>query len=294
MTFVRILTVGTILLEMLSVSPSSFQESTLIAPGATVQLIATGFAFLEGPAADSNGGVYFTDIPNNRIHHWSSTDGVKIIKENSGGANGLRINSNSNLVVCEMESRRVTEINPHGESQVLADQFEGSRFNSPNDLWIDPKGGIYFTDPRYGATSNQEISGYHVYYIIPDRSEVRRVVNDLIRPNGIIGTPDGTRVYIADHGAGRTYRYTPTDNGSLSEKDLFVAQGSDGMTMDEHGNLYLTGPDITVYNSDGDIISSIAVPEPPSNLTFGGPEGTTLFITARTSLYSLELLVGGQ
>ena len=120
------------------------------------------------------------------------------------------------------------------------------------------------------------------------------VADDLVRPNGIVGTPDGGRVYVADHGTGRTYVYTPADDGSLTDKRLFVAQGADGMTMDDLGNLYLTGRDVTVYNPDGDPIGSTAVPETRANLTFGGPDGTTLFITARTSLYALEMMVSGQ
>jgi gluconolactonase len=121
-----------------------------------------------------------------------------------------------------------------------------------------------------------------------------QVTDDLVRPNGIIGTMDGTRLYIADHGAGRTYVYTRAHDGTLQEKRLFVPQGSDGMAMDERGNVYLTGSDITVYNPRGESVASIAVPEPPANLTFGGPDRTTLFITARTSLYALEMAVTGQ
>ena len=177
---------------------------------------------------------------------------------------------------------------------MLADRHQGRRLNSPNDLWVDPKGGVYFSDPRYGATDDQEIDGYHVYYVTPDRTAVRQVTDDLVRPNGIIGTPDGSRVYVADHGAGRTYVYAAADDGALTDKRLFVNQGADGMTMDERGNVYLTGEDVTVFSPAGELIGSIAVPEAPANLTFGGLEGTTLFITARTSLYAVDMTVTGQ
>ena len=280
-------------LSVLVASTASAQEASLIAPDATVERIATGFGFLEGPAADADGSLYFTDIPNSRIHRWTPDGGVTTFVEQSGRANGLRFDLDGNLIICEMGARRVTAISPRGDTSVLAEQFE-DRFNSPNDLWVDPRGGIYFTDPRYGATDDEEITGYHVYYISSDQSEIRRVAADLVRPNGIVGTPDGGRVYVADHGAVRTYVYMPAAEGSLTDKRLFVAQGADGMTMDELGNLYLTGRDITIYNPDGDPIGSIAVPETPANLTFGGPDGTTLFITARTSLYALEMMVSGQ
>ena len=143
-------------------------------------------------------------------------------------------------------------------------------------------------------TTTKRWTGTTFYYISPDRTEVRRVADDLVRPNGIVGTTDGSRVYIADHGAGRTYVYAATEDGSLTDKRLFASQGADGMTIDEMGNLYLTGQDITVYDTNGVRIASIAVPEPPANLAFGGADGTTLFITARTSLCAVGMTVTGQ
>ena len=270
------------------------QSPELLAPGATLEQIATGFGFLEGPAADSTGTLYFSDIPSERIHRWTLDDGVVTVREETGRTNGLQFDAEDNLLMCEMGGRRVTAIDPQGVLSVIVDELDGRRFNSPNDLWIDPNGGIYFSDPRYGPTDDLEMDGEHVYYISPDRQRVTQVTDNLVRANGIIGTTDGTRLYVADHGAGRTYVYTRTDDGTLREKRLFVTQGSDGMTMDERGNVYLTGSDITVYNPSGEPIASIAVPEPPANLTFGGPDRTTPFIAARTSLYALEMAVTGQ
>jgi gluconolactonase len=270
------------------------QDSTLIAPGATVERVRTGFGFLEGPAADADGNLYFTDVVNERIHRWSPTTGVTVFRERTGQANGLRIDLDGTLLVCEMANRRLTAVDQEGQLTILADRYEGQRFNSPNDLWVDPKGGIYFSDPRYGSTDDQEIKGSHVYYLSPDRGTLLRVTDDLVQPNGIIGTPDGSRVYVADQGAGRIWAYHPEVDGSLSDKRLFVSQGADGLTMDERGNLYLTGQDITIVDPTGRQIGSIAIPEPPANLAFAGPKGTTLFITARRSLYRVEMLVTGQ
>ncbi len=270
------------------------QDSNLIAPGAKVERVATGFGFLEGPAADPDGNLYFSDIVNERIHHWSPNTGVTVFREQSGRANGLRVNLDGTLLVCEMATRRVTAIDQDGRLTILADRYENLRLNSPNDLWVDPKGGIYFSDPRYGPTDDVEIRGNHVYYLSPDRETLLRVTDDLVQPNGIIGTPDGSRVYVADQGAGRVWVYRPDGDGSLGDKQLFISQGADGMTMDERGNLYLAGQDITIVDSSGRQIGSIAVPETPANLAFGGPEGTTLFITARRSLYRLEMQVTGQ
>ena len=279
---------------MLSVPPVHTQEDRLVEPDATVVRLAGNFGFTEGPAADADGNVYFTDIPTERILKWSPGEGITVFREFSGGANGLRVDRDGRLVVCEMGNRQITMIDMQGNVTVLADRFEGNRFNSPNDLWIDPRGGIYFSDPRYGATDDQEIKGYHVYYITPDRTMVRRVIDDLTSPNGMIGTRDGSRLYVADHAAGRTWVYTPQRDGSLTNKRLFASQGADGMTMDERGNLYLTGQDISIYNPDGIQIGSIAVREAPANLAFGGRGRKTLFITARTSLYAVQMTVTGQ
>ena len=248
---------------MLSVPPVHAQEDSLVEPDATVVRLAGNFGFTEGPAADADGNVYFTDIPTDRILKWSPGEGVTVFREFSGGANGLRVDRDGRLVVCEMGNRQITMIDMQGNVTVLADRFEGNRFNSPNDLWIDPRGGIYFSDPRYGATDDQEIRGYHVYYITPDRTMVLRVIDDLTSPNGIIGTADGSRLYVADDAAGRTWVYTPRRDGSLTNKRLFASQGADGMTLDERGNLYLTGQDISIYSPDGIQIGSIAVREDP-------------------------------
>ena len=275
-------------------SPAYPQESQLVAPGAKVQRLATGFGVLEGPAADADGTLYFSDVVNERVHRWSPETGITTFREGTGRANGLRVDLDGTLLVCEMANRRLTAIDPEGRLTVLADSYEGARFNGPNDLWADPRGGIYFSDPHYGTSATREIDGNHVYYLSPDRETLLRVTDDLVQPNGSIGTPDGSRVYIADQGAGQLWAYRPNPDGTLSEKRLFASQGADGMTMDERGNVYLTGQDITIFDPAGNPIASIGVPDPPANVTFGGPDGTTLFIAARTSLYRVEMLVTGQ
>jgi gluconolactonase len=270
---------------------------SLVKTGAEIRQLETGFGFVEGPAADRKGNVYFTDIPNNKIHIRTVNNELRTFRENSGAANGLAFLNDSTLVVCEGGNRRLTAISLKGEVTVLADQYEGKKLNSPNDIWIDPRGGMYFTDPRYGNRDNMELRE-DVYYLTPDRKELIRVIDDLVRPNGIIGTPDGRVLYVADRGDDANYRYSINEDGTLSGKTFFCSEGSDGMALDNRGNLYITSPlgspyRVSVFNAEGEKIEEIHVPEMPANVAFGGVRHDVLFITARTSLYAIQMNVRG-
>ena len=278
-------------------APVPTPEPNLIAPGAGLQRIATGFAFTEGPAPDPNGNVYFTDIPNNRIHVWSfKTARLTTFLENSQAANGLYFDAQGLLLACAGQARALVAFDSKGRKTVLADKFQGKRFNRPNDLWIDPKGGVYFTDPIYGQLDNPEIEGQHVYYLTPDRRTVYRVIDDFLKPNGLVGTPDGKRLYVTDHAAGRTYTYTIEPDSHLTKKTPFAPVGADGMTIDVQGNVYLTDPTqqaLLIYSPAGRRLQTIPLPEPPSNVCFAGPDRKTLCITARSSLYTLPMTLPG-
>jgi gluconolactonase len=283
---------STLLLTVIVTSFCAAQQS-VTAPNAKVEKLVGGFKFTEGPTADAQGNIYFTDIPNNRIHKWSLDGKLSTFRENSGGANGLYFDKDGNLLACEGNNRRIVSISPTGEVTVIADRHEGKKFNSPNDLWIDPGGGVYFTDPGYGPRESMEQAGDYVFYLTPDHKKTIIVDKELTRPNGIIGTPDGKTLYIADHAAGKTFVYTVNEDGTLSNKKLFAPEGSDGMTIDNEGNVYLTTNAVSVYNSKGQKIETIKVPEQPANVTFGDKDNQTLFITARTSLYSIPMRVKG-
>jgi len=282
------------LLLVAVVTGRSAGKPSVVAEGAKVEKLAGGFKFVEGPAADAEGNIYFTDIPNNRIHKWSVDGKLSTFREDSGGANGLFFDKDGNLLACEGNGRRLVSIDPQGNVTVLADKYDGKRFNSLNDLWIDLQGGVYFTDPRYGSRDNMEQDGEHVYYLSPNHKRIVRVVDDMVRPNGVIGTADGKRLYVADHGGGKTFVYSINEDGTLSNKKLFAPEGSDGMTVDNEGNVYLTTDVVAVYNKNGERIETIEVPEQPANVCFGGEDKRTLFITARTSLYSVRMRVADK
>ena len=216
---------------------------------------------------------------------------------NSGRANGLYFDKDENLLACEGEKGQVTSTTPEGDYIPIASQFNGKRYNQPNDLWPDKKGGVYFTDPKYGSDEEElPQDGMHVYYINPNHNSVTRVCDDLERPNGILGTPDGKLLYVTDAQAGKTYRYDIQEDGSLANKTLFVELGCDGMTIDKEGNVYLTTSGkqaVDIFAPSGELMESISVPEKPSNVCFGGREKNQLFITARTSIYRVELNTNG-
>ncbi len=266
----------------------------LVAPGATVEKLADGFQFTEGPACDAEGNVFFSDIPNERIHKWSVDGKLTTFRENSGKANGLFFDAKGNLIACEGGSRRLTSIALDGTVTVLADSYQGKKLNSPNDLWVDPKGGVYFSDPRYGQDPEIEQDGFHVYYLPPGGKDLVRVIGDLVKPNGVLGTADGKSLYVADAGDGKTYVYKIQPDGSLTDRKLAAPVGADGMSLDEKGNLYLARNAVQVYGQAGEPVTQIAVPEAPANVCFGGKDRKTLFITARKGLYALKMNVRGQ
>ncbi len=264
------------------------------APGAEVVKLADGFGFTEGPAVDSEGDVFFVDDPNCLIYKWSVADKkATVFVKDSQHANGMFFDKDDNLIACEGGSGSVVSYDRGGKRTVVADKFDGKRFNKPNDVWVAPNGGMYFTDPVYGHEFSVVQDGEHVYYISPDRSRVVKVVADMIKPNGLIGTPDGKRIYITDQVAGKVWRYDINEDGTLADKTLFAEIGVDGMTLDDRGNVYITADQIYVYSPAGKEIQRIHVPETPANLCFGGPDRKMLYITARTGFYSVEMDVRG-
>ena len=290
-----------LLLFCLGIVANSAVAQSLVAPGAEVVKLADGFGFTEGPTANSKGDVYFVDDPNCTIHRWCITEKkVSVFVAESAHANGMYFDKNDNLYVCEGGTGSVVRYTPDGTRTVVANKFGRRHFNKPNDLWIDPKGGIYFTDPQYGDNFHVVQEVEHVYYILPDRSKVIRVIEvggegtNFVKPNGIIGTPDGKLLYIADIGGRMVYRFNIQPDGSLTDQHPFASATVDGMTIDERGNIYVAGNGVIVFNPAGEEIERIRVPERwTANVCFGGADFKTLFITASSGFYAVEMSVRG-
>jgi gluconolactonase len=270
-----------------------------VAPGARLEKLAGGFEFTEGPTCDAEGNVFFTDQPNDRILKWSVEGKLSTFLQPAGRANGMYFDLGGNLIACADEKTALWSIARDGKVTVLVGEYAGKLLNGPNDVWVRPDGALYFTDPFYDRSwwthHAMPQDGQHVYFLSSDRRRLVRVADDLEKPNGIVGTPDGRTLYVADIGAGRTYRYDAAPDGSLTGKTLVAEHGSDGMTLDSEGNLYLTGDGVLVLDGEGRQIEHIPIPDErwTSNVSFGGKDRQTLFITASMGLYGVRMRVKG-
>jgi gluconolactonase len=276
---------------------ASGQKSRIIAKNANVEQAGTGFIFTEGPAVAPDGRIFFTDQPNDRIHIWDEKDGISLWLEGTGRSNGLYFDDEGQLLACADQYNKLVVFDENKQMRVIFEKYAGKHLNGPNDLWIAPNGGIYFSDSYYhrdyweeGHTQVQDIRG--IYYM-DLQGKVTRVIDDFTQPNGLIGTPDGKTLYATDINEGKIWKYDIQPDGSLANKTFFAPHGSDGMTIDNKGNVYLTMKKVWVYSPEGELIEEIDVPEKPANVCFGGKKRNILFITARTSVYTLKMKVKG-
>jgi gluconolactonase len=275
-------------------------KHSIIAKKAELVKVGDGYSFTEGPAVHRNGDVYFTDQPNDQIVRWSATSNeLSVFKQPTSRSNGMYFDRMGYLISCADEENQLLAIDDKGNVKVLIENYKGKKLNGPNDLWVAPNGGIYITDPLYKRPywkrdPEMQQDGEHLYYLSPDRLQFFRVDENLVKPNGLIGSRDGKKLYVADIGDNKTYVYDILEDGYLTNRKLFAEMGSDGMTIDNRGNVYLTGKGVTVFSSKGEKIAHIPVEESwTANVVFGGTERNTLFITARGSVYTLKMKVRG-
>jgi len=265
----------------------------------SLKLISKDFDFTEGPAVDKKGNVFFTDQPNNKIWKYSTDGKVSLFMDKAGRSNGLYFDQRGNLIACADEQNQLWSISPKKKVKVLVGLVTEKKLNGPNDLWIDPKGGIYFTDPfyqrDYWTRAGQEMDGQKVYYLPAGKHrKVVLVADDMIKPNGIVGTPDGKYLYVADIAGNKTYRYSIAKDGMLIDQKVIISQGADGITLDSDGNIYLSGKGVFIFSPEGVLKGHIDVNEPwTANLCFGGKNRSDLFITASKAIYTIPMQVKG-
>ncbi len=288
-------------------------SNDIVAEGETPVRVADSYSFTEGPAADERGDVYFTDQPNNKIYRWDCESGkITLFTDQSGRSNGMYFDAQGNLITCadmdnqlwrfDMRStsgRMLPQGRKNGQVEILITDYRRKLLNGPNDVWIAKDGGYYLTDPYFkrdywtrNPERQQPVEG--LYYLAPGGKQLVMLDSTLNQPNGLVGTPDGKYLYVAEAKANRILRYDIQTDGSLSNRQVFADMGSDGMTIDDRGNIYLTGDGVTVFDKDGHKIAHFPIPEDwTANVCFGGKEHNILFITASKSVYTLKMLVHG-
>lgn len=276
---------------------SQDDNNYIIAKDAIIEQAGSGFLFTEGPTTDKDGRVYFTDQPNDKIYIWDENDGISLWLEGSGRSNGMFFDSNNILFTCADEKNELAYFDEDKNLVPLCDSYNSKHLNGPNDVWVSPSGGIYFTDPYYHrkwwGNEHREVQDVRGTYYLSSNGQISLEINDFKTPNGLVGTADGKTLYVADIESGKTWRYDIEKNGKLTNKTFFASHGSDGMTIDNMGNIYLTSGKVWVYNSNGSLIEEIDFPESPSNVCFGGKDRNILFVTARTGIYTLKMNVNG-
>lgn len=285
-------------ISVLSIAATA--DESVVAPNAKPEKIVSDCSFTEGPAVDSAGNVFFTDQPNDRILKVDLEGKVTEFLKPAGRSNGMFFAPDGKLIACADEKNELWEISADGSHRVLAKDFHGKNLNGPNDLWIHPDGWMVFTDPFYKRPWWQHTEmpqdACYIYRLNRDGTNLTRVEGQFKQPNGIIGDKQRGFLYVADIGDKKTYRYEISPTGELTNRKLFCELGSDGMTIDTEGNIYLTGnKGVTVVGPDGETKEIIAIPEPWSaNVCFGGADRKTLFVTASKTVYTVKMRVAGQ
>jgi sugar lactone lactonase YvrE len=272
--------------------------SALVEPGEP-ERIASGLQFTEGPVWHPDGYLLFSDIPADTIYKWSPDGGLEKFRSPSGNSNGLTFDRYGRLVACEHGNRRVSLTEMDGTIVTLAGEYQGKRLNSPNDVVTKSDGSVYFTDPPYGVKPDQRELDFQGVYRVAREGVMALLADDFEKPNGLAFSPDEKILYIADTDRKhvRAFDVQPDGmlaNGRVFAEDVFEAgHGPDGMKVDVSGNLYVAAGFVWVFDSTGRHLGNIVAPEAPANLAFGGPDNKTLFLTARTSVYKVQLKVQG-
>ncbi len=295
----------------MSVDVRSDKLVELVDPNVEVEQLGTGFTFTEGPIwHPRDQHLLFSDMPGDVRRKWTPDGGVEEVMNPSNKCNGLTYDADLNLLVCEHSTSSVVRERADGTRETLATHYQGKELNSPNDICLHSSGAIYFTDPTYGRwpgfgiEREQDLDFQGVYRIAAGGGETQLLVGDFGQPNGLCFSPDESLLYINDTPNAHIRVFDVTADGSISNGRMFaenIGTGDfetglvDGMKCDEHGNIWVTGPDgVWVFSPGGEHLGTVGIPEPVGNLTFGGPDWTWLFVPASTSLYRVKTKVAGR
>ncbi len=271
-----------------------------LVPDQTINTIAEGFEFTEGPVWHPDGYLLFSDIPAATIYRYVPGSDPEPYLTPSGNSNGLTFDRQGRLLACEHGGRRVSRMGAAGGMETLADQYDGKRLNSPNDIVVHSSGAVFFTDPPYGIDPDPGEQGFNGVYQLDTDGSVTLLNRDMDRPNGLALSLDESILYVDDSRKRHVLAYPLTDDLGVGEPTVIldmnveVPGGPDGMKLDDQGNLYVTGPGgLWVATPEGEHLGTIEFPQAPANLCFGGPDYKTIFVTARTGLYSIAVNAAG-
>src|SRR5256714_9057899 len=295
----------------MAIAAQSEQLHELVDPDAEVEQLLTGCTFTEGPIWMADGSLHFSDMPGDKRRRWHPDEGVTVLRDPSNKCNGMTIDNDGNLIVCEHVTSSVVRERPDGARETLATHHQGKELNSPNDVIVASDGSIIFTDPTYGrmpgfgVEREQDLDFQGVYRIGPDGGEPELLVGDFAQPNGLCFSPDESLLYVNDTDRAhiRVFDVGPDhrlSNGrgfadNIGDGDLAKGGLVDGMKADEQGNVYVTGPDgVWVFSTDGEHLGTIEVPESVGNLNWGDDDWRSLYIPASTSVYRVRMNVAGN
>ncbi len=271
-----------------------------LVPDPSPRKLAGGFQFTEGPVWHPDGYLLFSDIPANRIVRYSPDGSLDTYLQPSRNSNGLALDRQGRLMACEHTGRRVSRQGADGRMETVISHWNGKQLNSPNDLAVHSSGSVFFTDPPYGIEPEQAQIGFNGVYRVDPDGEIALLASEFGRPNGIAFSPDESTLYVDDTERRSVRAFDVNEDLSISNDRVFIDMDTDepgspdGMKVDTLGSLYVTGAGgVWVISESAEHLGTIAFPELPANVAFGGDDRKTLFVTARTSLYSVRLSVAG-
>lgn len=262
----------------------------------SVQVVATGMRFADGPVWSLEDFLLFSDTVTDKLHKFIPGKGVSEVGSRAGGAAGNTYDEKGNLYTCEFRERRVTRTAKNGKVEVIAARFQGKRLNAPNDVVVRRDGNVYFTDPAFGNQEDTRELDFNGVFRVTPRGEIEAIARWKTRPNGIALAPNGRTLYVSDSDA-QVVRAFDLDRAGVASNERVVITGiagaPSGMRTDEMGNLYIAAKEVVVYSPQGALQRTIRLDQTPSNLAFGDPDFSTLFVTARTVVYRIRLGVKG-